>query len=191
MEAEIRLVEANSEVDALKAENTQMNQAIQAKRDAVKTLEERSATLVQQHNRLVRKAQQDINQLTEEERLIAEEFSELPTIEDLNNEIDAIQARLDLMADGNPDAVRAYENREREIEKSEDKITQIVEQLETTKEQVREICEQWEPQLDELVDKISDSFSHNFAQIGCAGQVGVYKDDDFENWSIQIQVRFR
>ena len=50
----------------------------------------------------------------------------------------------------------------------------------------------WEPELDQLVALISDAFFHNFAQIGCAGQVGVHKDDeDFGQWAIRIEVKFR
>ena len=52
--------------------------------------------------------------------------------------------------------------------------------------------QQWEPQLDELIAKISEAFADNFSKIQCAGEVVVYKDEeDFDQWAIQIKVKFR
>jgi chromosome segregation ATPase len=96
------------------------------------------------------------------------------------------------MAEGNPGAIKAYEKREEEIVRTREKLEQCTAKLEDTKQKIVEIREQWEPELDTLIRKISDAFAHNFKQIGCAGEVEVYKDEeDFDNWSIQISVRFR
>lgn len=191
VDAEIRLVEAISEVDSLKAENEGIIRAIaeaenikaqsiqreQAVRDKLKSLQDQAKRL--------------IRTLSDEDRAMMQEYSQLPSIEDLENEIEAVNSRLNLMAEGNPQAVHAYENREKEIASKQQRLEQIAQDLEATRAKIAEIRKEWEPRLDELVSTISDGFSHNFAQIGCAGQVGVYKDEDFEKWSIQIQVRFR
>jgi chromosome segregation ATPase len=178
-------------VDSLEAENENIGRALKTKHDVVKQLDAQRKSLRDRHNRIARGLEELIQTISEEERVIMQEASELPSMEDLENEIAAVHSRLELMAEGNPNAIRAYENREREIEETEKKLGEIAEQLETTKEQIKEIREQWEPQLDDLVKKISDGFSHNFAQINCAGQVSVNKDEDFEKWSIQIEVKFR
>lgn len=191
VEADIRLAEADSELNSLKDENADILQTLETKKQAVKALEVEKKALVAQYNRIITKVKQEMGNYTEEENEIIAEFSSLPNQDELNNEIETITAKLGLMADGNPDAVRAYENRERDIQQTEQKKEDIAGGLETTRSQITEIKEQWEPRVDELVRQISDGFSHNFAKIGCAGQVGVYKDEDFENWSIQIQVRFR
>ncbi|KAF2655795.1 P-loop containing nucleoside triphosphate hydrolase protein [Lophiostoma macrostomum CBS 122681] len=190
-EAEFRLIEAESEVESLEAENANIGRALTAKEELVKQLNAQKKSLRDQHNKIARNLNGIMETLSEEERTIMAEASELPTIEDLENEIAAVQSRLELMAEGNPNAIRAYENREREIEGTQKKLEEIAEEQEKTKDQIKEIREQWEPQLDGLVRKISDGFSHNFAQINCAGQVSVLKDENFENWSIQIEVKFR
>ena len=178
-------------MESLKAEKESIDRALTTKQDMVKQLEAQRKSLKDQHNKIVRNLNAINSTLSEEETAIMREASELASIEDLENEIAAVQSRLELMAEGNPNAIRAYENREREIEETQRKLGEIAEQQRTTKDQLKEIREQWEPQLDELVKKISDGFSHNFAQINCAGQVSVHKDEDFENWSIQIEVKFR
>lgn len=191
MEAEIRLVEANSEFDALENENKHILQRVAAKEASIQELEVRRAKIRDEHNDIVNQANADLRNSSDEERKIFEKYQNHTSDEDLENEIEAVTARLALMAEGNPLAVRAYEKREQDIATANEKLKQMHADLNTTKERIVQIRGQWEPQLDTLVAKISDGFSNNFEKIGCAGQVGVYKDDDFENWSIQIQVRFR
>ena len=72
---------------------------------------------------------------------------------------------------------KQQKSQERDLQKMEAKITRI--------------RDQWEPRLDELIGKINDAFSYNFAQISCAGEVGVNKDEDFDKWAIEIKVKFR
>lgn len=192
MEAEIRLIEAKSEFNALKAENSDILQREQRKRAEIQQLDQRNRSLRLEYERMVKSTQQDIASLTEEERTIIVEYRELPSLEAFEQEVQAVNARLEMMAEGNPGAIRAYEKREDEIDKTREKLEQYSAALEETKQTITEIRQQWEPELDALIAKISDAFAHNFQQIGCAGQVAVYKDEeDFDNWSIQISVRFR
>ncbi|KAJ4369068.1 Structural maintenance of chromosomes protein 5 [Neocucurbitaria cava] len=192
VEAEIRLIEAKSESNALKHENSDILQKLEAKQKDIQQLDHRNRTLRQEYERMVKHTQQDIESLTEEEREIVREYRELPSLEALEQEVDAVSARLEMMAEGNPGAIKAYEKREDEINKTKEKLEQHSAKLEDAKQQISDIRAQWEPELDALIGKISDAFAHNFQQIGCAGEVAVYKDEeDFDNWSIQISVRFR
>ncbi|CAO2651146.1 Nn.00g094430.m01.CDS01 [Neocucurbitaria sp. VM-36] len=192
VEAEIRLIEAKSESNALEHENSDTLQRLQAKQVEIQQLNQRNQTLRQEYERMVKNTQQDIESLTEEERDIIREYRELPSLEALEQEVQAVSARLEMMAEGNPGAIRAYEKREDEMNKTREKLEQHSTKLEDAKQQILEIRAQWEPELDALIRKISDAFAHNFQQIGCAGEVTVYKDEeDFDNWSIQISVRFR
>ena len=52
----------------------------------------------------------------------------------------------------------------------------------------------WLPKLRELVERINENFKHNFASIGCAGEVRLREDpsgDRFEFWKLEIWVKFR
>lgn len=192
IEAEIRFIEAKSELNALRNENSTMLQRQQTKETEVQELANRIKRLRDEYTKKTAVTQQDIENLTQEEKQIVLEYRELPSFDDLEQEIQAVAARLEMMAEGNPGAIRAYEKREEDISKTREKLEQYISSLEEIREQIREIREQWEPQLDVLISKISNAFAHNFQQIGCAGEVAVYKDEeDFDNWSIQISVRFR
>lgn len=184
-------MEAVSEVKGFETENASILRNIEQKQAEINHLEQQRKEKTAQHGGLLKTAQRLIRDLTESEKEMVKEFSELPSLEALENEITAVHARLELMAEGNPDAIRAFENREQRIHAVQESLEKVGEQLGETQERIKEIRGRWEPELDHLVSKISEEFSNNFQQIGCAGQVGVGKDEDFENWSIQIQVRFR
>jgi structural maintenance of chromosomes protein 5 len=192
VEAEIRLIEAKSEFNALKADNREILQRLQAKEAEKDQLHQRQQQLREQHARMARITQKDIESLSDEEKAMISEYKNLGSLEALEQEVQAVDARLEMMAEGNPGAIRAYENREEEIKKTERLLDTHAANLSETKEEIAEIRQEWEPQLDALIRQISDAFAYNFQQIGCAGEVEVYKDEeDFDNWSIQISVRFR
>jgi chromosome segregation ATPase len=192
VEAEIRFIEAKSESDALEHENRTILQRLQTKKDQIAELTERYKRLRKVFQDMTNAAQQDYDSLFDEEKSIVLEYRHLESLEALEQEIQANDARLELMAEGNPGAIKAYEKREEEITRTQEKLEQCTASLENTKQKIVEIREQWEPELDALIGKISDAFAHNFKQIGCAGEVEVNKDEeDFDNWSIQISVRFR
>ncbi|KAF1962850.1 P-loop containing nucleoside triphosphate hydrolase protein [Byssothecium circinans] len=190
VEAEIRLIEANSEVEGFVSDNSLIDRALEERRQrlAVLTSQKDAATKKAKEQRAI--ASEILHNITLEEEDEMKKYSEMTT-EELDLEINDITARLDMLSDDNPGAVKAYEKREREIRMAQEKLARNAEQLESAREKIVEIRGQWEPELDELVSRISDGFANNFHKIGCAGQVGVYKDEDFEKWAIQIQVRFR
>ena len=192
VEAEIRVIEAKSELNALKNENSDILQNQKRKEQEIEQLDQRNRTLRHEYDQMVKTTQQDILKLTDEEKSIVMEYRELPSLEALDQEVQAVSARLEMMAEGNSGAIKAFEKREEEINKTREKLAQNSDVLEDAKEKIAEIRQQWEPQLDALMRRISDAFAYNFQQIGCAGEVVVYKDEeDFDNWSIQISVRFR
>jgi chromosome segregation ATPase len=192
VEAEIRSIEARSEFNALKKENQDILQKQQRKLAEIQDLAKRKETLRSEYHRLYETTQEGLSSLTQAEEKMVKEYRQLPSLEALELEVQAVAARLEMMAEGNPSLIKDYEQREENITIIRGKLEELTMSLESTKEKIMEIREQWEPQLDALVRKISDDFAHNFQQIGCAGEVTVHKDEeDFDKWSIQISVRFR
>jgi len=98
---------------------------------------------------------------------------------------------LDYVHEGNSGALREFESRKAKIDKLAFRLRESEKKLETYTRTIARIREKWEPVLDKLIQEISTAFSYNFEQIGCAGEVGVHKDDDFDLWSIEIKVKFR
>lgn len=188
LHAEIRLVEATSEVDGLKDDNREIIEAIEQQEQNLARLKAEFDVITKEARAMNMK--ELISRASDEVKELFSRFKDAP-MEDLDHEIAEVKSRLDLMADGNPQAIRAYEDREREIGKVQQSLAGTADKLEYTRTRITEIREQWEPELDRIVSAISDGFAHNFNRIGCAGQVSVKKDEDFDKWAIQIEVSFR
>jgi chromosome segregation ATPase len=192
VEAEIRFIEAKSELRGLVRENSEILERQRAQEHRIAELDQRHQALRDEYRKLHDVTQRDVRGNTQEENEIILEYRELPSIEALELEIQSVTARLEMMAEGNPGAIRAYEKREEDIKTTRARLDEYARSLEQMKDEINEIRGQWEPQLNALISKVSAAFAHNFEQIGCAGDVRVNKDEsDFDNWSVQISVRFR
>ncbi|KAF6838900.1 structural maintenance of chromosomes 5 smc5 [Colletotrichum plurivorum] len=190
LEAQIREIEAKSDVEGLKIRNVDLMQQLEAEQQHIATLAEESL-------RCRRRAENGREKVAElfhdgpERKELLEDLARDKTGEDIQNEIAAEEGRLELIHVTNPGALREFEKRAQEIERLRQKMETSTNKLEHLNRQIARIREKWEPKLDELVSKINDAFSYNFEQINCAGEVRVHKDEDFDQWALDIMVKFR
>jgi chromosome segregation ATPase len=191
VETQIRLIEASSEAKALIKENEAILRQQQTKQTEIRQLDEHYNTLRHEIKRLVENTQRSLNSLTTEEREVVSSYKHLATVEELELEIQSVNARLGMMAEGNSGVIKAFEKREEDIQALQATLQDLAVGLAENKEKITEIRSRWEPELDALIAQISDAFAYNFQQIGCVGEVNIHKDEDFDNWSAQIVVRFR
>ena len=192
LEAKIRLIEAKSDIESLNARNTDINNRVQQEEDLVKQVEVDSRRVKDIASRALRVCQ-ELNADPENAEYV-HQFAQIDphtTVEILEMEIAAEESKLDFIHANNPNAIRDYESRQAEIDRLREKIEGTQTSLATLEHRINRTRSQWEPELDKLVAQISDAFSYNFEQIGCAGEVSIHKDDDFEQWAIQIKVKFR
>lgn len=192
LEALIRFIEADSDVEAL----TERNRDIVEQRDAE---EQRVREMELESQRAKNEAQKRVDVVKElmaapENEPYREQWQHITsdtTVEALEMEIAAEESKLDFIQANNPNAIRDFERRQAEVEAVKEKIAQNNAKLERIGRHITKIRDKWEPELDKLIATISDAFSYNFEQIGCAGEVSVHKDEEFEDWAIQIKVKFR
>ena len=177
----------------------------------LKTASENGKKLYKGANQVVR-ASQNQPDLMELLKTLTDHDSER-----LEADIDSEKARLELTQGGSDNIIREFEERERQIAKLRSKLRGFETQLAEYNHAINEVRSKWEPKLDALVKRISDAFSDSFARIGCAGQVSLDKAEeepphqrqpnetadgdggsgggpggsDFDQWSIQIHVKFR
>jgi structural maintenance of chromosomes protein 5 len=191
LDAEVRLIEAKSDIEALEERNAEIVQMLNQEEQLVFQAEAESTVAHATATKALKVCSAITNKATPEE---VDHFTNVPDgakLEDLEMEIAAEEAKLDYIHATNPNAIRDFERRQGEIDKLKDKLTDDSDKLESYSQQITRIRGLWEPELDKLIEEISEAFSYNFEQIGCAGQVGVHKDEDFDQWAIQIKVKFR
>ena len=195
IDAMLRFIEAESDVESLKERNTDIHARLEQEQNIVNEAEE-AAKVSRAKAKKAFKLVKDILAQAEVDGDKFEFDSQIAapdgvTVEDRENEIAGEVSKLEYMHADNPNAVRDFQKRRADIQKLEEKISTTEAKLEQLARNIAETRGHWEPRLDRLIASISDAFAYNFEQIGCAGEVGIHKDDDFDQWAVQIKVKFR
>lgn len=190
-EMEIMQIEANSDLQRLRAQHAEELKLLQERRREVELLTAQSDKLFADGRRLGQQCQELGVTLTNFENNVHQEISVWKP-DQLQTETESVQARLEMHLGGpNENILREYEKRARQIEEKRASLSTLNASLEELEGKIDTIRQQWEPQLDALIAEISAAFAENFSRIQCAGEVAVYKDEDFEQWAVQIKVKFR
>lgn len=190
LEAQIRHIEAKSDIAGLKLRSASIMERLdQEKANVQEALREAEQTRVA--GRLLGEQVRDEVAAGEDRQRLLTELAGEKSPEEVEMEIEAEEANLELIHAANPNVIREFERRAQEIERLQSKMGSVTEKLASLDVQLQEVMGKWEPQLDELVSKINDAFAYNFEQISCAGEIRVHKDPDFDLWALDIMVRFR
>ncbi|RPB14744.1 P-loop containing nucleoside triphosphate hydrolase protein [Morchella conica CCBAS932] len=181
MEAQLRLAEAQSDVDILEKRIEETKTRLENKKQEVS----------EQAKSMKAKCKRLFHEFTEAEKQIITGFPETKSGEDIDHDIEIETARLSLLHEGNPNAIKQYEDRQAKITALTEKIAKTERKLQELQDAIQELREAWEPKIDILVAKISTAFTKSFEKIGCAGEVKVHKEEDFDKWAVHILVKFR
>ncbi|KAM7208898.1 SMC5-like protein [Naviculisporaceae sp. PSN 640] len=189
LEASLILIEASSDVEALKTKNAEIVQRLDQEKKNVDELERKRVA----SHEFATAARAEIQGFLDGGDLPVElsDMAKSRTSEDVEQELSAEKAKLDVIQASNPMALEEFERWAAKIERERANHANQEKRLEELNRKIETIRGQWEPRLDELVGQINDAFSYNFEQISCAGEVGVHKDEDFDKWAIEIKVKFR
>ena len=190
-EAEIMLIEATSDFEILRERNSSVKELLEEQQQQVDTIARETQVLHKTAKAACLQCTQLLGQADEELKSFLTALPADQSTAELENEIESEKARLELMHEGNGGVIREYEQRKKKIDALTARLQEIDNALSEFDKKIKELRDQWEPELDSLVEKISNSFSQNMEQISCAGEVGIHKDEDFDQWAIQIRVKFR
>lgn len=115
------------------------------------------------------------------------------TLEKLEDETRKRNAMLAVSVESGEELVIArYTKRAEEIASLQEKVERSESVSTNCAEQIREIRQAWEPELQNIVRRISDEFSNAFKLIKCRGKVELGNTDQgFKNWTMNIMVSFR
>ncbi|KAG7097539.1 hypothetical protein E1B28_004878 [Marasmius oreades] len=121
----------------------------------------------------------------------SDEGIDLRTVDDLEAALEEQHAQLELITKTNSGVVEQYEKRKRDIEQSEGILEKKNRDAQAVEKTINSTKSKWLPALQELVDNIGEKFSAAFERIGCAGEIRIREDDDYDRWAIDILVKFR
>ncbi|EPQ58883.1 P-loop containing nucleoside triphosphate hydrolase protein [Gloeophyllum trabeum ATCC 11539] len=113
------------------------------------------------------------------------------SVEDIQTDLETQRAELSMNLNTNASVIEQYERRKEEIESLSQKIEQRERRIAKIERAIKAAQDNWEPALERLVNSIGTKFSAAFDRIGCAGEIRISRDEDFEKWAIDILVKFR
>ncbi|KAG2013002.1 chromosome structural maintenance protein smc5 [Coprinopsis cinerea AmutBmut pab1-1] len=116
---------------------------------------------------------------------------DLRTVAELEDELATLNASLSMIMATNPGVLEEYEQRERSIEQLKETIDQLNTQIESSARRIKATRDKWQPALEKLVASIGERFSAAFDRIGCAGEIRIREEEDYDKWAIEIYVKFR
>ncbi|KAJ3032828.1 Structural maintenance of chromosomes protein 5 [Rhizophlyctis rosea] len=131
--------------------------------------------------------------LTEDEcAQIVEELHPGVSADELEDLVEEKRTRVGLIMAVDPAALERFEKDKKSIAKKESERDAKTVRAEELAGRIRRVRGKWEPQLQQLVVRISESFSQAFDSIGCSGEVKLNPDEsDYAKWGIDILVKFR
>ncbi|SPO00005.1 related to structural maintenance of chromosome protein (SMC) [Cephalotrichum gorgonifer] len=187
LEAAVRLVEANSDVHGLEQRASTIIKQCELER--VKAQAAMAAS--QEYHAEATRLRTEIAALRAEH---GDEFTELArerTPVDVQNEIAAEEERLGMISAVPQNTLAKYDQTVAAIAKLEKQVEKTRGKIEAVTSEIEELRRKWEPKVDGLVAKVTEAFSYNFEQIGCAGEVRLHKDEDFDKWALHVMVSYR
>ncbi|KAM0521179.1 hypothetical protein ACHAPE_002653 [Trichoderma viride] len=190
IEAKIRLIEAKSDIEGLKARNSDIMGKLEQEKLVVQQATD-EATLARELGRGLSDKVRELISENPDKKDTYTALAENKLAAEIEMDISAEQANLELIHAANPNVIREFEKREQEIAKLTKKMDASNGKLASITQQLDDLMGKWEPKLDALVSKVNDAFAYNFEQISCAGEVRVNRPEDFDQWALDIMVKFR
>ncbi|KAM3560533.1 hypothetical protein MY1884_002865 [Beauveria asiatica] len=190
IEAKIRSIEAMSDVNGLRKHNSEIVKRLEAEKaklEEVTQVADQARAIGKQMSKMT----QDLLLENADRRSYLQDLAEGKTERDVEIEIEAEQAQLELIHTSNPDILQEFERRAQDIERLRRKMEGVNAKVAEMTAAHESLMAKFEPKLDELIAQINSAFAYNFEQISCSGEVRVHKDEDFEQWALNIMVRFR
>jgi len=126
---------------------------------------------------------------------LKEAFQQYPdTLEEIDEMIHDEKARIECQYQSNPQVVKEYERRKKEISELSGQVEGQEKDLEHEQGQIASLKERWLTPLQELVSRINEKYGDFFRMMGCAGEVALSSEqgeNNFDKYGIQIKVKFR
>ncbi|KAI8053779.1 P-loop containing nucleoside triphosphate hydrolase protein [Syncephalis plumigaleata] len=131
------------------------------------------------------------NSMDDESKERTKEICASLSVEQIEDLLVSERAKADLTHTANPSIIRDYEERRNKINEQSELLRQKETRLEELRATIENRLQSWRPEIYALVKEINESFSGAFAAINCTGEVRLREHEDYDQWGIDIMVKFR
>ncbi len=105
--------------------------------------------------------------------------------------LEGLESELTLLGTGSKSSVNTLERINEQLETLDQEIPELELRIKQQSFSLKDIHNEWEPKLLDMVHKISTKFSSIFPSVGVAGEVKVAKAEKYSDWRLEIKVKFR
>ncbi|KAG0349469.1 Structural maintenance of chromosomes protein 5 [Podila humilis] len=144
-----------------------------------------------QAKEMLDRAKTEYNTLEPEDVPDFQEIGKDRSLEDLEDQLAREKAKSELHLSTNKSVIDKYEQRQNEIKAARIKAESKQKKLDKIAADLEAVRGPWYTAISALIAKISKEFSTAFGKIGCAGEVRLGENEDYDKWSIDIMVKFR
>ncbi|GLC34495.1 hypothetical protein PLESTB_001255100 [Pleodorina starrii] len=188
---ELRLQEAAAQLNALRANRDKREKDLQAARNLATAAEEAFKSAQDGFKRAKEDAAEN-HPLSEADKGELKRHDEEKTSpSDLRASAEKKAAEADQVVCNNQNVADEFRRRQNEITQLTEGVQHHDTRCQELRGRIEEVQSVWLPEIRKMVSTINGSFANNFKEIGCAGEVRLHEDADFEKYAIQILVQFR
>lgn len=105
--------------------------------------------------------------------------------------LEGLESELTLLGTGSKSSVNTLERINEQLETLDQEIPELELRIKQQSFSLKDIHNEWEPKLLDMVHKISTKFSSIFPSVGVAGEVKVARAEKYSDWRLEIKVKFR
>lgn len=177
----------NDVVSTFDEREKELQREYQEKKQLAKSMRETEGykTWIAQIKEYTPEVKEQLNTYAEQYR--NEDKFDLDTIKGIISELESQIA----LANNDESAVPILRRTEKELAALNETLPENKRVLEAAVSKMEEIRAAVEPELDDMVSRISETFTDLFKSVGSAGEVKLEKPHSFAQWKIVIMVKFR
>lgn len=112
-------------------------------------------------------------------------------LHELQHEQMEISVEIESIVEVSPGIMEAYNRRKKEIKRLQINIAKLEKEKEKVDGEIKKYEELWLPALGAIRESVNNNFTRAFNKLGCAGEVHISRNDDYEKWGMDILVKFR
>ncbi|KAL2911490.1 Structural maintenance of chromosomes protein 5 [Polyrhizophydium stewartii] len=179
MQAQVEFDQVQEEIRARSERSTDLEKEFESAKEELKRLKNSARDALD-------KLEQAMALLTPEEADELREFEETLSEEEVLAQIAALETQANIIAGIDPNIVKEYDERTKEIEDLERTAANFETIANELQERMQSTKERWTGTLRGIVGRLSESFSESLESEVC-----IDENDDYAKWGIQIRVKFR
>lgn len=126
-----------------------------------------------------------------EEVMRKENVNDFEDADEVDGVISILEARMEQIFNANPNVIREYEKRKKEIQEHAAELQRTQGRFDDKEAELNGQHAEWTNALGPMINALSSSFEENMQNMGHRGKVQLAQNEDYAKWAIEMLVSYR